>query len=134
MNNFVGEVRKRSQSLLIVEGKHEKNELFWLIFKCFSEINIAMEDVWIYGTNIYQLYEDIVEEYGSEWMEEDIDLPFVISKKQRFNILKNKRDFINIILVFDYERHDSNFSEKKILDMRKEKFLYYCVREKSINH
>ena len=43
MNKYTGEVRKRSQNLLIVEGNHEKNELFWLLFKCFPEINIDME-------------------------------------------------------------------------------------------
>lgn len=121
MNNYVGEVRNRSQTLLIVEGNHEKNELFWLIFKCFPEINIDMDNVWIYGTNIYLLYEDIVKEYGSDWAEEemDIDLPFVISKKQTPSTLRYKDDFTNIILVFDYERHDTNFSERKILEMQK---------------
>lgn len=120
MSNYVGEVRNRSQTLLIVEGNHEKNELFWLIFKCFPEVNIDMENVWIYGTNIYLLYEDIVKEYGVDWAEEemDIDLPFVISKKQTPNNLRYKADFTNIILVFDYERHDANFSERKIVEMQ----------------
>ena len=41
MNNFdVFIPRKRSQNLLIVEGNHEKNELFALLFKCFPEMNI----------------------------------------------------------------------------------------------
>lgn len=121
MNNYIGEVRKRHRTLLIVEGNHEKNKLFWLIFKCFPEINIDMDDVWIYGTNIYLLYEDIVKEYGSEWAEEgdDIDLPFVVSKKQHPDLLCYKENFTNIILVFDYERHDTNFSEQKILEMQK---------------
>lgn len=118
MNKYIGEARKRSQNLLIVEGNHEKDELFWLIFKCFPEINIDMEDVWIYGTNIYMLYDDIVKEYGQEWAEDDIDLPFIISKKKKLNALCYKEDFINIILVFDYERHDTNFSESKILKMQ----------------
>lgn len=121
MNSYRGEVRKRSQNLLIVEGHHEKNKLFWLIFKCFPEINISMDEIWIYGTNIYQLYDDIVKEYGEEWAEEneDIDLPFVISKKQNPDKLQYKEDFINIVLVFDYERHDTNFSEEKILKMQR---------------
>ncbi len=120
MSDYVGEVRNRSQTLLIVEGNHEKNELFWLIFKCFPEINIDMDNVWIYGTNIYLLYEDIVKEYGSDWAGEelDIDLPFVISKKQNPDDLRYKEDFTNIILVFDYERHDTNFSERKISEMQ----------------
>ena len=121
MSNYRGEVRKRSQNLLIVEGHHEKNKLFWLIFKCFPEIHINMDEVWIYGTNIYQLYDDIVKEYGEEWAKEneDIDLPFVISKKQDPDKLRYKEDFTNIVLVFDYERHDINFSEEKILEMQR---------------
>lgn len=115
------EERKREQNLLIVEGNHEKNRLFWLISKCFPEININIDNVWVYRTNIYMLYNDIVEEYGPEWEKEneDIDLPFVISKKQNPDMLRYKRDFINIIIIFDYERHDVNFSEEKILEMQK---------------
>ena len=121
MNDYRGRARKRSQNLLIVEGHHEKNKLFWLIFKCFPEININMDEIWIYGTNIYQLYNDIVKEYDEEWAEEnvDIDLPFVITKKQYPNKLRYKEDFTNIVLVFDYERHDTNFSEEKILEMQR---------------
>ena len=120
MNNYSNTPRSRNQTLLIVEGDHEKNKLFWLIFKCFPEINIDMDNVWIYGTNIYLLYEDIVKEYGPDWLEEeiDIDLPFVISKKKTPDTLRYKDDFTNIILVFDYERHDTNFSERKILEMQ----------------
>ena len=63
----------------------KKNKLFWLIFKCFPEINIDMNNVWIYEKNIYLLYEDIAKEYGINWAEEemDIDLPFVISEEAR---------------------------------------------------
>lgn len=64
MNDYIGEKRKRSQNLLIVEGNHEKNKLFWLLFACFPEIDIHMDDIWIYGTNIYLLYDDIEKEYG----------------------------------------------------------------------
>lgn len=121
MNNYLEKGRNRNRTLLIVEGNHEKNELFWLIFRCFPEINIDMDNVWIYGTNIYRLYEDIVKEYGSDWFEEemDIDLPFVISKKQTPKCLEYKTDFTNIILVFDYERQDTYFSQNKILKMQK---------------
>ena len=106
-------MRQRNQSLLIVEGNHEKNKLFWLIFN--------MEDIWIYGTNIYLLYDDIEKEYGTGWGElnDDIDLPFVISKKQHMDELCYKENFTNIFIVFDYERHDVNFSEEKIVKMQK---------------
>lgn len=119
MNNYIGETRKRSQNLLIVEGKHEKDELFKLLFQCFPEMKISMDDIWIYGTNIYMLYDDIVKEYGEQWEKDDIDLPFVISKKQEMVPLRYKEDFTNIMLVFDYERHDTNFSEDKIIRMQK---------------
>lgn len=121
MNEYAHEARKRHRTLLIVEGNHEKNKLFWLLFKCFPEIDVDMEDVWIYGTNIYMLYADILKEYGTERLnkEDDIDLPFVISKKQHRDSLCYKEDFTNILLVFDYERHDVNFSESKILEMQK---------------
>lgn len=114
MNKYAGTGRKRNQTLLVVEGEHEKNELFWLIFRCFPEMNIEMENVWIYGTNIYLLYEDIVREYGSDWADEemDIDLPFVISKKRTPENLRYKDDFTNII--------------------RREKFRCPCSREANI--
>lgn len=112
--------RVRNQTLLIVEGNHEKNELFGLLFKCFPELNIDIEQVWIYGTNIYMLYDNLVKEYGVDWYETEVDLPFVVSKKNEEET-KFRTDFTNIILVFDYERHDPNFSEEKISIMQK-----YC--------
>lgn len=120
MSDYAGEDRKRNRTLLIVEGNHEKNKLFWLLFKCFGEIEINFDDIWIYGTNIYKLHEDIVSEYGKDWAidEDDIDLPYVISKKQNKPVCY-KDDFTNIIIVFDYERHDPCFSEDKIMDMQK---------------
>lgn len=118
MSDYIGKMRKRGQTLLIVEGNHEKNKLFALIFRCFPEINIDIEDVWIYGTNIYMLYEDIVKEYGEGWTADEIDLPFVISRKQSHGTIRYKEDFVNIILVFDYERHDPKFSEEKIREMQ----------------
>lgn len=106
--------RRRRKTLLIVEGNHEKHELFWLIFRCFPELQIEFEDVWIYGTNIYMLYDDIVREYEEDWDELDVDLPYLVSKKRTPSCLQRKDDFINVYLVFDYERHDPNFSEVKI--------------------
>ncbi len=121
MSDYEVGKRKRNQTLLIVEGHHEKERLFWLLFRAFPEMNINKDDIWIYGTNIYQLYEDIAREYGMEWAETetDVDLPFVVSRKQKMSKLRYKTDFTNIILVFDYERQDPYFSEKKIQDMQR---------------
>lgn len=121
MNDYAGEARRRGRNLLIVEGSHEKEDVFGLISRCFPEMNIHMDNVWIYGTNIYMLYGDIKAEYGDRWAEseEDVDLPFVISKKKHPDDLRYKHDFVNIIMIFDYERHDPNFSEEKILKMQR---------------
>ena len=109
--------RNRSQTLLIVEGNHEKDELFGLIFHSFPELSIETHNIWIYGTNIYMLYEAIVKEYGETWYKDDIDLPLLISTKKD-GTRCYKQDFTNIYLVFDYERHDPNFSEQKISRMQ----------------
>lgn len=85
MNDYE-EGRKRGRSLLVVEGEHEKDRLFWLILRCFPEIEIDEGNIWVYHTNIYILYDDIVREYGEGW--------------------------------FDYERHDPNFTETKIMSMQ----------------
>ena len=38
-------MRKRGQTLLIVEGNHEKNELFQLIFRSFPELSIYIQSI-----------------------------------------------------------------------------------------
>lgn len=121
MNNYGREARNRGQTLLIVEGHHEKDRLLWLILKCFPEISITPDNIWIYGTNLFLLHDDIAKEYGLSWIEDtvDIDLPFVISKKVMPNALRYKDDFTNILLVFDYERHETNFSEAKVRGMQR---------------
>lgn len=115
LNNMNFEIsRKRRQNLLIVEGNHEKEELFQLIFKVFPELNIDMESVIVHGTHIYLLYDRIVKEYGDEWYADDIDIAFVVGKKFNENNHWSIHDFTNVFLVFDYERHDVNFSVDKI--------------------
>lgn len=39
-------------------------------------MNIDIDDVWIYGTNIYKLYEDIVKEYGNDWAKDEMDVVY----------------------------------------------------------
>lgn len=114
--------RKRNRKLLIVEGKHEKDILFKLIFRVFPEIDISIEDILIYGTNIYMLYKDIIKEYGDKWFEDDVDLPFIVGKKKGYSSTLGLNDFSNVYLIFDYERHDPNFCENKIKIMQD----YFC--------
>lgn len=123
MNKYNLEIpRKRHLNLLIVEGNHEKDKLFQIIFHAFPELEINIDDVWIYGTNIYMLYNDLLYEYGDTWYDEDVDLPFIVGKKKNHTTTLNKKDFTNIYLIFDYERHDPNFSEQKIKNMQR----YFC--------
>ena len=49
-------IRRRKRTLLVVEGKHEKETLFKQLLQCFPEINIALEDIIVFETNIYILY------------------------------------------------------------------------------
>lgn len=110
----------RKKTLIIVEGEHEKDTLFGLLLKCFPEIEISPNDIVIYGTNIYNLYQDIVRAYNDleetleEWENAGVDLPYVISTKKGIAPPYYKRNFNNILLIFDYERHHPRFSESQI--------------------
>lgn len=110
--------RERRKSLFIVEGNHEKNELMKFLLMIFPEIDINEENIIVYGTNIYMLYEELVKEYHEDWDLQDVDLPYIVSKKESYDVLLRKDDFVNIILIFDYERHDPNFDEDKISRMQ----------------
>ena len=69
--------------------------------------------------NIYTLYNKIVEEYGEDWDEQDVDLPMVIRKFKGYSESFERKNFSDIILFFDFEHHDPNFSEDKICRMQK---------------
>lgn len=111
----------RNQTLVIVEGDLEKYVMFKTLLKCFPEIPIQMQNVHIYQNDIYDLYHAIEIEYGNMWYEEglDINIPYLISAK--FNIVPalEKKNFVNIIMIFDYEHHDNFYSDEKILKMQK---------------
>lgn len=107
--------RDRGKTLFIVEGHHEKNTLFSNLAKSYPELKLKSDRIEIYGTNIYALYNIIRKEYGEDWGEQDIDLPWLVSNNER---RLYKEDFVNILLVFDYERHDPQFSEEIIVKLQ----------------
>lgn len=111
--------RVRKKHLFIVEGEHEKDTLFSLILKCFPEIDVDIDRIIVYGTNIYNLYQAIVDEYDVDWIDKDVDLPYVVSIKKGISPVYNKRDFNNILLVFDYERHHPRFCEDQIIALQR---------------
>ncbi len=105
----------RAKTIFIVEGDNEKNEFFSLIINLFPELDIKSNDVMVFGTNIYELYKKIVDEYGADWDTlDDIDLPFVISKMKNLDECLRKREFKNIYLIFDLEHQDSFYDDEKI--------------------
>ena len=108
---------KRGQVLLIVEGAKQEPYFLLLLSKCFPELPISKENIVTFCTNIYILYDEIVKEYGATWFEdkEDIDLPFIVTRNSAAPL--RKTSFTDIILIFDYERQDTFFTEKKIADM-----------------
>lgn len=119
--NDAFKTREKGKTLLIVEGKSEKEELFKTLFKCFKELEIDDDKIWIYNTNIYNLYRQIEKEYDNNWFNEsiyDVDLPWLISKNDSNIELSYRDDFKNIYLVFDYERHDPRFDASKITNMQ----------------
>lgn len=120
MNNEETYGRERAKSLFIVEGEHERDKFLNYLFLSFPEMGIDLENsnkVCVYGTHIYQLYDDIVQEYGKDWMEEDVDLPFVIGKKKGKK--ESKINYTDIVMIFDYEQHDPKFGEEKIKQLQK---------------
>lgn len=106
--------RNRKKSLFIVEGDHEKDVLVHLLLKAFQEIDIAEEDVVIFHSNIYSLYDAIEEEYGEAWDEIGVDLVYLMNKQGRYESDFEDVNFNNIVLMFDYERQDPKFSEEKL--------------------
>lgn len=121
------EARDRKKTLVITEGELEKKQLLSAILTCFPEIPIEYEDIHVYKTNLYNLYNDIVNEYGDSWDDDgiEIDLLLLFSRKmsntqgQNTYTKYDKRDFNNIILTFDYEHHDSFYTDEKVLRLQK---------------
>ena len=111
--------RKRKKSLFVVEGEHEKDVLVYLLLKVFPEIDIAEEDVVIFRSNIYSLYDAIEKEYGEDWDEIGVDLVYLMNKQGRYEFDFEDVHFNNIVLMFDYERQDPKFSEEKLCRMQR---------------
>ena len=120
MNNTTWNKRRiRKKILLIVEGNHEKNKLLTRILQSFPEMDIDKNNILIYETNIYMLLSKIIEEYGEDWYEQDIDIPYLFSKIKGYAERESKKNYTNVLLIFDYERHDPHFSQIGIERMQK---------------
>lgn len=108
----------RNRTLIVTEGNHEKFKLLKKLLLAFPDMKIDFNNIVMYKSNIYNLYEKIVSDYGDDWEEQDVDLPMSVSQWKNFDIELSKENFTNIILIFDYERHDPHFSEEKICKLQ----------------
>lgn len=111
----------RNQTLIVVEGKLEKEGILKSIFRCFPEIPIRIENVHVYENNIYDLHHAIEKEYGESWYEDnlEINIPFLLNQKFQIEPPLIKKNFTNIIMMFDYEHHDFRYSDEIIMKMQR---------------
>lgn len=102
--------------LLLVEGEKVEKELFSHVYKLYGIDNI---EIVAYRTNIYALYHRLLKDYSinGEIDFEVIDIPLFLNdyfNLQQDDIL-NESDFSDIILIFDFDPHDPNYSSKKLM-------------------
>lgn len=123
-DNKLLENEKRNQTLVLVEGDHEKHVLFKLLLACFGEVPVKNENVHVYAADIYDLYRDIEKEYEEDWYNNgsDVDIPMLVSRRLNIEPQLDRRNFTNIIMIFDYEHHDTSYSDEKIKHMQG----YFC--------
>ncbi len=112
--------RDRQRTLLVVEGDDDK---FFIekIFLAFPQLKIKKDSIYIYKSNIYNLYSKLVEYYGEDYLDDifvDIDLPLLIDFVIEGNNYSHKDNYTDIYLIFDYERQDSFFDVNKISKFR----------------
>lgn len=121
MNNYdFLKNEQKNQTLVLVEGEHEKKTLLSILLACFPEVPILNDNIHVYEADIYDLYHDIEAEYEEDWYENDlvIDIPLLISRRHSIEPQLKKNNFTNIILIFDYEHHDIWFKDEKIERMQ----------------
>lgn len=107
--------------LIIVEGECKEVKLLEKLSKLYLSANKSIVP---YGTNIYDLYNVLVDYFGESFeKEESFDLLLALREREsrrsnnteRIKILEDK--YSDILLVFDFERQDTNFTEEKIKKM-----------------
>ncbi len=119
MNDFIyPEERKRGKTLIVVEGKYEKDTLFRTIFKVFPELDVDNANILVYGTNIYALYDAIENLHSDDWESQEVDIPLMLSKENNDDKVNHINDFKDIFLIFDHEKQDPRFSEEKIYKLQ----------------
>jgi len=102
-------MNKNQKILLLVEGEKAEKEL---LERVFNEYNLSLNyQIYPYKTNIYVLYQTMFK--GNEDSLDSLDLLRFLKSKDLGNVLFDE-NFSDILLVFDYDPQDPNFSFDKI--------------------
>ncbi|MEK4444324.1 hypothetical protein [Niallia sp. FSL K6-0077] len=107
---------EKSKVLLLVEGEKVEKDLFRHFYNLYGINNI---EIVAYKTHIYAFYNRLKKDYAD--MEGNIDFEFIdlpLFLNDYLNLdekdLLNETDFRDIILVFDFDPHDSQFDRQKL--------------------
>ncbi|MGE7673776.1 hypothetical protein ACQKMV_09395 [Lysinibacillus sp. NPDC094403] len=107
---------EKSKVLLLVEGEKVEKELFQHFYYLYGIENV---EIVAYKTHIYAFYNRLKKDYSDEEGNIDfefIDLPLFLNDYLELDgaDLLNEADFRDIILVFDFDPHDSQFDQNKL--------------------
>ena len=107
--------KSKAKILILVEGVRTDVRLMEHIFQTYG-IDAKYEIV-SYGTNIYVLYNEMFFDEKPE----DMDILQVLKERERDESKKLifEQDFTDILLIFDLDPQDPQFSENKISAMMK---------------
>jgi hypothetical protein len=101
-----------SNVLFILEGEKTENQIVYSLQKFFLNKNTTVKCV--YGTEIYQLYEEIV-------ADEDLDTFNLIKERNADNkkALEDytRDDFAEIYMFFDYDGHSTRADDTKLNEL-----------------
>lgn len=102
--------------LILVEGEKAEVKLMNRLFSVYTEFSEKYEIV-SYYTNIYVLYNEF---FKSGYADDNLDILQVLKEKETY---KDKRaifdeSYTDILLIFDLDPHDSEFSASKIREMQ----------------
>ena len=107
-------MNKNSKILVIVEGEKTEKQLMHRMCKEYG-IDILDNQIYCYTTNIYDLYDRIFKDS----LDEIEDLDFLLALKEKGINEENKdiltsNNYSDVLLMFDYEPQDHQFSIDKI--------------------
>lgn len=106
----------KSKILLLVEGEKVEEELFQHFYNLYGIENV---EIVAYKTHVYAFYNRLKNDYADNEGNIDfefIDLPLFLNDYLKLGgeDLLNESDFRDIILIFDFDPHDSQFDQNKL--------------------